>query len=319
MTHRRILSLIIPLVLVGCVDRPLEKVPPSQVQESSYYFPQTLEKDIDILFVIDNSKSMDDEQTNLAQNFPRLIDALRNPKLGPDGSGAPCSVGNTAGCRIPNVHIGVVSTDLGIGMFDGGTSGCSVDGDGGRLQSQPRGSCVGPSALFIRYIDGVTNIDDPSTANPVEQVKQAFSCIAQLGTNGCGYEHPLEAARRALNEKVNPGFLRKDAFLAVVIITDEDDCSAKNPQLFDPNMADGHGFRCFDRGLHCNINGNTPGPRKDCRPIEDPDTSKQWLYPATDYAAFFRGLKPAGRVIVSVIVGDIDSVVDNNKSKPFLK
>jgi len=309
---------LLGLLPIGCVDRPLERVPTGQLQESTHYFPQTLEKDIDILFVIDNSKSMLDEQINLANNFPRLIDALRNPKLGPDGSGRPCVEGNTSGCKIPNVHIGVVTTDMGIRLP--GHSGCTQNGDAARLQSQPRGACVGPSDPYISYIDGVTNVNDPSTKDGVEQVKQAFSCIAQLGIEGCGFEHPLEAARRALDANVNPGFQRKDAFLAVVFITDEDDCSAQNPQMFNQSVPDPFGFRCFEYGIRCNINDSKPGPRKGCRPLDDPDSTKHWLFPVTDYVAHFKGLKPPGRVILSAIAGDTDSVVvGSDPQGPFLQ
>lgn len=314
------MSLCACVLLLGCVDRPLEHIPGGHLQQSNHYFPQSLEKDIDILFVIDNSGSMKQEQDNLADNFPRLIEALRNPKLGPDGSGRPCSAGDTSGCKIPNVHIGVVSTDLGAQVP--GINGCAGSGDGARLQSQPRGVCVGPSEPYISYVDGVTNINDPSTDDPVERVKQAFSCIARLGTEGCGYEHPLEAARRALDGKTNPGFVREKAFLAVVFITDEDDCSAQRPaQLFDPQQPDPFGFRCFQHGVRCNIDDPTkPGPRKDCRPRDDPDTAGQLLWPVSDYVAFFNGLKPPGRVVLSAIAGDTDDVqVGADPQGPFLK
>ena len=307
------------LSLLGCADHPLQTVPPSTVQQSSQYFPQTLEKDIDILFVIDNSGSMKEEQDNLAKNFPRLVDALRNPKLGPDGSGKPCGAGNTSGCKIPNVRIGVVSTDLGVPVA--GIDGCSGAGDGARLLSQPRGGCVGPSDPYISYVDGKTNVDAPAIADPIERVKQAFSCIARLGTDGCGYEHPLEAARRALDGKTNPGFLRTNALLAVVFITDEDDCSAQKPALlFDPKQLDAYGFGCFEHGVRCDINDSSkPGPRKDCRPYDDPDASKQLLFPVTSYVSYFKGLKPPGRVVLSAIAGDTDRVqVGMDGGKPFL-
>jgi len=113
-------------------------------------------------------------------------------------------------------------------------------------------------------------------------VKTAFQCIAKLGTQGCGYEHSLESARRALDPQsnINPGFLRDDAFLAIVFITDEDDCSARNPQLFDPTQAaltDPLGpltsFRCFEFGITCDINDrNKMGPRHNCVPAQD------WLW-----------------------------------------
>jgi hypothetical protein len=63
-------------------------------------------------------------------------------------------------------------------------------------------------------------------------VAGAFSCIAQLGPDGCGYEQSLEAMYRALDPAVNPGFIRDDAALAVLFITDEDDCSARDTSLY---------------------------------------------------------------------------------------
>jgi hypothetical protein len=51
--------------------------------------------------------------------------------------------------------------------------------------------------------------------------------IALVGINGCGYERglaPLKFALDNLRDSYNAGFLRNDATLAVVIISDEDDC-----------------------------------------------------------------------------------------------
>jgi hypothetical protein len=71
--------------------------------------PQVAE--VDILFMVDNSNSMEEEQINLTQNFGRLIDALRSPKLGGPG----CSPTNRQACKLPNLRIGVISSDLGAG------------------------------------------------------------------------------------------------------------------------------------------------------------------------------------------------------------
>jgi hypothetical protein len=272
---------------------------------------------------------MKEEQDNLALNFPRLIDALRSHKLGPDGGGDPCTPQDTRGCRIPNVRIGVASTDLGVGQFASGK--CSDGGDGGRLQSDPRGipGCPTPADPYISYTAGETNVQDPSgQLSPIDRVKQSFSCIARLGKEGCGYERTLEAARRALDPalQINPSFLRKDAFLAVVFITDEDDCSAQNLQLFDTSQISPDSFlgppnfRCFDFGITCDINDrNRPGPRKNCKPMDDPDPSKHWLSQVQDYVDFFRGLKPPGRVILSAIAGPPDAVaVGLNAGEPTL-
>jgi hypothetical protein len=278
-----------------------EKVPAGDggvptLQTSHWYFPQGLEKDIDILFVIDNSNSMAEEQQNLSQNFPKLIEALRSQSLGN---------------KIPNVHIGVITSDLGAGDY--GLPSCEqAGGDRGKLQAQPRiAGCTPPSQSFISYEDGVTNIES-ATSDPIEQVKEAFRCIAEVGTGGCGFEQQLQAARRALDpgQNVNPGFVRKDALLAVVFITDEDDCSAQNSMLYDSNqttLTDPLGpltsFRCFEFGIECDINDRTkPGPRKSCKPAYD------WLYSIDDYVKFFKGLKPPGRVMLFAVAGPTDKV-----------
>jgi hypothetical protein len=305
------IALSVAVLLCACTNRPIDKVPGAEFIEERNYYALSLDTDVDILFVIDNSNSMGQEQQNLARNFPKFIDALRTTQLGPDGSGRPCNENDTSGCKIPNVNIGVVSTDLGAGNY--GLPSCEVaGGDGGKLLAKPRiAGCTPPSRPFIRYDKGETNIKS-ATEDPIQRVKEAFSCIAEIGTGGCGFEHTLESARRALDPKLalNPGFIRPEALLAIVFITDEDDCSAQKPQLFDSgqtNLTDPLGpltsFRCFEFGLQCEVNDRTrTGPRAGCRPAYD------WLYKVEDYISFFKGLKPEGRVIVSAISGPTDRV-----------
>jgi hypothetical protein len=314
------------LLALGCTERRVDKTDDGGIDSktskptapdgaivpsghaSTWYFPQGIEKDLDILFVIDNSNSMFEEQQNLSKNFPQLVEALRSQALGN---------------RIPNVHIGVVTTDLGAGNW--GLPSCEVaGGDGGKLQAQPRvAGCTPPSQPFISYNEGVTNIKS-GTKDPILQVKEAFQCIAEVGTGGCGFENQIESARRALDPKlnVNPGFIRKHALLAVVFITDEDDCSAQKPQLYDSNqysITDPLGpltsFRCFEFGIQCDINDRTKaGPRKNCKPAYD------WLYRVDDYIKFFKGLKPPGRVLMFAIAGPTDKVeVGMDAQNPILR
>jgi hypothetical protein len=125
-------------------------------------------------------------------------------------------------------------------------------------------------------------------------VSEAFACSAQVGTGGCGFESPLEAARWALDpaRKANPGFLRPDSLLALIFVTDEDDCSAKNPKLFDPNQGglnDPLGpltsFRCFELGVDCQCGGGacsrtTVGVRHNCKPAV---VCRDQLFPPDHY------------------------------------
>ncbi|MCK5799436.1 MAG: hypothetical protein KAI47_19730 [Deltaproteobacteria bacterium] len=265
-------------------------LPPSQA--ATQYFPQGTQVAIDILFMVDNSGSMGQEQQDLLQAFRRLIDDLVAPQFGG---------------KLPSLHIGVVSSDLGAGDY--GLPGCEkAGGDGGKLQHTPRISgCTPPRDPYISVHNGQTNIPG-CEGDPATCVKDAFNCIASLGITGCGFESQLESVRRALDPKlnINPGFLRPHALLEIVFLTDEDDCSAQNPQLFDPQhqaLTDPLGplgsFRCFEFGIECDVNDrNKPGPRKNCVPAFD------WLTKVDDYIRFFETLKGSkDRVIMGAIAG----------------
>jgi hypothetical protein len=70
-------------------------------------------------------------------------------------------------------------------------------------------------------------------ANYTDPIESVFQCIAQLGDAGCGFEHQLASIDRALGADgqggppaSNANFLRKDAYLGIVLLTNEDDCSA---------------------------------------------------------------------------------------------
>ena len=102
-----------------------------------------------------------------------------------------------------------------------------------------------------------------------------FTCIAALGRKGCGFEHQFAAITRALGADgkappaENQGFLRPDAYLAMVMITNEDDCSAhrrREPAVRHQSEQELRGplgprtnFRCNEFGHICD--GAPPGRR----------------------------------------------------------
>jgi len=242
---------------------------------------------VDLLFMVDNSNSMEPKQQALTAAFPRLIEGLRHAKFGG---------------KLPDLRIGVVSSDPGVGTSYTVPS-CTAGGDGGKLQNKARlGACPVPRDPWISYNAGVTNIAD-GPVDPVERVKVAFSCIATLGTGGCGFEQPLESLRRALDPKlkVNPGFLRDEALLVIFLITDEDDCSVSDPTLLDPSATATYGdlnsYRCTRFGVACNESLSTVGAKTGCKPAGDK------LHTTADYISFFSGLKPAGKVILAALAG----------------
>lgn len=157
---------------------------------------------MDILFVIDNSGSMAQEQSNLAANFPAFISVLD-------------SFTNADGEPI-DYHVGVTTTGVSKEWeIDTGLPFPieeSQDGEDGHLQT---GASCGMPRRWLERGDA--------------EVSQKFSCIASVGTGGPSDEMPLEGARLALTARMadssNAGFLRSEALLALVILTDEEDCS----------------------------------------------------------------------------------------------
>lgn len=267
---------------------------------------------VDILVVVDNSASMNQEQENLRNNIGNFIEGLRSVKFGSDGSGKPCSENDKSGCAPPDLHIGVISTDIGAGTY--GTGNCATEGgDGGKLQNAPQvPGCTPPTDPYISYsVAAKINVPD-GESDALTSVKNGFACIAELGTNGCGYEQPLEAMRLALDPTLatNPGFLRDDALLAVIVISDEDDCSAADSKLFDQQDATPGplNFRCFADAAFCDgkpIDLEFTGELKNCTANEAP----KYLSKVQTYLDLLTSLKSKGHLIVSLISGPTSPVV----------
>lgn len=213
-------------------------------------------RNLDLLFVVDSSPSMLDSQASLAANFPRMIDALEQL----DGG-------------LPSLHIGVVTPDLGtlasgsptpappIGQT--GNGGCAGTGDDGVLH-------VGAAALPDLFISDLAQPDGSRVRNYSGELRDVFSQIATVGGGGCGFEQHLAAMRRALTNPANTGFVRPEANLAVVVIADEDDCSALDPYLFSPattELGALQSFRCTQFGVTCHPDDmDNPGDKQDCAP-----------------------------------------------------
>jgi hypothetical protein len=152
---------------------------------------------VDVLFVIDNSASMADEQANLVASFPGFITGIESILPSAD------------------YHVGVITTDAN--EWNG--TGCHRIGaltvaTGGEASSDAQ---CGPYASGHRFM---TAQDD---------LERAFSCAAQVGIEGSGVERPMDAIAAALDPLAadlavcNSLFLREGALLVLVLITDEED------------------------------------------------------------------------------------------------
>jgi hypothetical protein len=205
---------------------------------------------LDVVVLVDDSLSMQDEQESLARNFPAFVAELRR-----------------IGGGLPDLRLAVITSDLGAGGHACGNTGQRF-GDGGRSRTTDRAgrSCGLPDgATYITATQGGSR----TNLGPDFSLEQAFACLAKRGTGGCGFEHQLASLRLALrpDPAINPqniGFLRPDAVLAIILLTDEDDCSAApdDAAFFEdqPARAGEHeSLRCATEGHVCggrNVTGS---------------------------------------------------------------
>jgi hypothetical protein len=105
----------------------------------------------------------------------------------------------------------------------------------------------------------------------------------------------------------NAGFLRSAAFLAVVILTDEDDCSAEPALFSQPADAVGRDdFRCAQTAYLCDrpISPSAPGTYSGCRVRHD-----GFQRDPRTYAQFLSTVKDPSRVAVALIAGDAATTI----------
>lgn len=172
-------------------DAPKKKV--TDADETVSFNPR-----VDILFVVDDSSSMTSHQSNLSRNIKLFTAEIQKTTF-------------------LDYHIGVVTTSMdhvdpsspwGADCDNAGSYDARACGDGRLVRYKTQ----------IPYIDNNT----PNGLNVLEQ-------NLLVGTNGSGEEHifdPIVAALTPpLENTVNQGFLRADATLAIIVVTDAEDQS----------------------------------------------------------------------------------------------
>lgn len=173
-------------------------------------YTQDLQPKADILLVVDDSCSMQDKQNALAANFSSFIQYAVAANV--------------------DYQIGVTTTT--------------------EAQSEciPNFGCVannskGWGGKLVR--DGTTGLKYVKPTTPA--VSSVFSRLVNVGTDGSGGETPLATAVMALTPPVisaeNAGFLRTDANLAVVIISDATDQSTQPVSYYQNLLVNVKGFQ----------------------------------------------------------------------------
>jgi hypothetical protein len=265
------LAVAIPL-LGGCLERELKPLNPCLVSGVVAEIAVTNVDKIDLLFMVDNSQSMEQEQEALRLQFPRLINILTSGDKNADG------VQDFPPAK--DLHLGVVSSDLGLPGLEGVVENCNLLGDEGRLLNTANAELAAMAGMcsattynppFLAY--NRENMDDPA------RLANDFSCIATLGIDGCGFEQQLESMLKAVwpgaDESVTfvtdpagfgmfgmagPGFpngefIRNNpnegpSLIALVLVSDEEDCSSRRMDHFVPGASpNGLNTRCYFEGL----------------------------------------------------------------------
>jgi hypothetical protein len=213
--------------LGGCTcEAPPERAGSTVPTSCAYEAPLFAPVQTDILFVVDDSNSMIEEQEGVARELPGFIQILQT------GAGVQ-----------QNLRVGLVNTSVYYAQF----LGTALD-----LYHYPQGGWLRP---FPGADGGVGGGERWLTDPDPEVASRLSAAIRALGINGSFQETPFEAARIALTGtgfwttlpdggNPNAGFLRDGARLLVVAVSDEDDCSemSNNPPTVFFTFADGQDF-----------------------------------------------------------------------------
>ncbi len=177
--------------------------------------------DVDFIFVVDNSLSMADEQQFLAQAVPGFVSAMQNAL--PD---------------VETFQVGVVDTDGFPGLYGADPLGCdpdvaadcaSCDNQLGAFLNKPQ-SATDPE-LSCNFSTGLSYMDGKS-----EDFANEFGCAALVGTEGNPIEQQAGALLAAVSPEMNgpgacnEGFVRDEALLVFLVISDEEDNYMSPPE-----------------------------------------------------------------------------------------
>lgn len=172
--------------LLACNESPDFAIAPV---EDSFGQKITYNNKVDILWVVDNSSSMESSQARLAQQVDQVFSSLNKLKL--------------------DYRMAAVTTDMR-----------------NNVSSPAR-----PEQTQGRFI-GSTKVISSKTSN----AKSLFTQMIQPGVYGSSVEEGLAAMKKALSPEMldttNKNFLRDDASLVIIFLTDEDDASSGSAQSY---------------------------------------------------------------------------------------
>jgi len=211
--------------------------------------PPVVYSKVDLLVMMDNSNSMLLEQATFAAGVNSFFDAI--------SSTWPAS----------DLRVALITSDLG--MSWGGNPYQVGDGWPEGMPPSPCNTPMGNEGVFQNvWIDGTDTFGDDVTA---------------LGITGCGLGQQLQSSALALHREDQSSFIRDDALLVILMVTDEEDCSIESAELFASEYVQNPNFW----GIFCEQN-------------------TQHLYTAAHFAESYRSMK--GGLSRSVLFAAITGV-----------
>jgi hypothetical protein len=229
--------------------------------------PQAEGDKVDLLIAVDNSISMAEKQRLFAKSIPELLERLVSPYcldshgdvvLHPATPTELCPSGSQREfAPLRDLHVGVITSSLGPHGASGAAGDVcqlSTDDDHAHLLPLVRSGIPSYDGRgFLKWDP------DALATPPGESDVQAFAAsletmILGAGEHGCGYEAQLESVYRFLVDPEPPltverdsatlqtkkvgidlellternSFLRPDSSVAVLMLTDENDCSIQD-------------------------------------------------------------------------------------------
>jgi hypothetical protein len=270
----------------GCMDRQPAPVCPVPTELKSDEIQASAFDGVDLLVMVDDSSSMTEEQEILGTGFYTLVNSLAHPIPGWKYAAV-----ESMRLAVVSSDMGVsVGEDAELPEEDPGIPNCAGAGDDGKFREYPaaesiavledtipcgEGAAQCPAGWSCEGIDaggvgrcfapgGDTAVSCPALGAAYAETTGALAngdftaqvaCLSQQGTGGCGFEQQLQSVAIALERDDQQGFLVDHHLLAVLLVTDEEDCSIADEQLYsEPEMGNIDGVSAIN--IACGENPN---------------------------------------------------------------
>jgi hypothetical protein len=324
---------VVSVVVSACMSRPVGTTEP----QTSNLYVEPIRNDvidkIDLLFMIDNSQSMGDKQKLLAKAVPQLVDRLVVPRCVSDAGAVTqrkalseaCPAGSAPEFRaVQDIHIAVISSSLGAhGAVrpQGGCQDAPPGNDRSLLLPSVRAGLTSYNNTGFLAWDPQSKLQPPGETDNARLGMQFMDMVRATGEDGCGYEASLESWYRFLIDPEPPrklavkdgativeehdmevlaqraAFLRPDSLVAIVMLTDENDCSIR--EEYSGNLLANDRGAMYRANSACAVDPNdkccatcSEGTREGCPSIaNDPACAKGDYLPSSEDSVNLRCLE----------------------------